>query len=191
MYPALLLPALVLAAPPDAEPASPPLGERVEIRYTLSYDLPAMADRLCGMSGLCDCSARFHGEGELLEQEGQRWTYQGSWVVEESDCSEDFHTWVPADGRAFHTLRMTEAGRLSEWVAHGEREDRQRLSSDIKAGGQVWLAEMDAAPTGQPPVLRHEEQETGSASGLSITTRHKLEIRGGDSPTAPTPSPAP
>jgi hypothetical protein len=168
--PALFLAALTALAGPTAPPPS-----TLEVAYTVSYDLPAMADRLCAMSGMCDCTVTYVGKGALVEHKGDRLTFEGTWTEAEGTCDDGFKTWVPADGKAFHTLRLSEDGaEVTEWIAHADRAATDRVTTDIKANGQVWLAGMHAALTGG--AATHSEQETGQASSLQITTAHTLKL---------------
>lgn len=150
---------------------------RIAVTYTTRFDLPAMADQVCAQTKICDCSVTYRGEGELVEEAGDRWTYKGSWKKTDGSCNDAFLMWTPADGVAWHTFRVADGGAtFTEWIAHGKASATTRVTSNIKASGQVWLADLRASLDPETGAAMHFERETGDAGGIAISSEHRLTI---------------
>lgn len=160
-----------------AGPALAGAPSAISVTYTTKFDLPAMADQVCGSTGVCDCAVTYRGEGKLVEQSGDRWTFKGTWKQTDGRCNDAFLFWTPSDGVAYHTLRVSADGStVTEWIAHAKASATDRLTSNIKAGGQVWLAGMQAQVDPEAHAANHFERETGDAGGIGITSEHRLTV---------------
>jgi len=153
--------------------AAPP--QSIEVDYTLKYDLDATGDQLCPITQICDCSASYKGTGKQVEVEGNRFTFEGTWTVRKSDCDDNLSIWVPADGKAFHTVRRDAEGKvLLEWLTHQSRSQTTRLQSGMKAAGQYWVADINAVWNGEAQTVTHSEKENGSMTIFKVITHHEL-----------------
>lgn len=165
-----MLVGILLASSAVAAPRS------VAITYTTRFDLPPTADQVCGATKICDCVVTYAGGGTLREEAGDRLTFEGTWKLSEGACNAAFLLWTPADGTAFHTLRRSADGTITEWIAHDRLADTTRFESDIKARGQVWLAPLAASVDPATRTAVHFERETGSAGPFAITSEHSLTV---------------
>jgi hypothetical protein len=156
-------------------PLDPSSWRSVDVTYTVGFDLQGAADSVCKFTGICDCTMKLHGAGPIVASTATSATFEGV-LTYEGTCHDNLKFWIPADGKAFHTLRLSDdRAAIVEWVAHADKANSARVTSDIKAKQQVWLAEMrlvpDASGKGQ-----HSEKETGDAGGLPIATEHALTV---------------
>jgi len=151
--------------------------DAVSVHYTARFDLDSMGDQLCGVTGLCDCTATYLGSGKLLEKTGQRLTYLGQWTLKESDCASHLLTWVPSEGAAHHTLLWDATGqKVTEWVVHQQAADHKRFADNIKQRGQFWLSDMAAPLDRKRRVIEHRETENGRMDVISVVSLHHLTL---------------
>ncbi len=163
-----LIPAPALAGHPP---------KNVEITYTARFEMDDTGDRLCGMTGLCDCQTVYKGAGTLHEKGDDRLTFSGTWSVEENSCGGKLTVWTPRDGKAFHTLRWSD-GTLQEWVVHKSAAQHQRLESNMKKSGQYWINELEKPFDGASKASLSIHQEDGQtlAMGVRLDGFHDLSI---------------
>lgn len=150
----------------------------VDITYDVSFDLGDLADKTCRFTGVCDCEAAYRGKGEVVGVDGDRVTFKGTWTLTEGTCHDTFVFWTAGnEGTSYHTVRFSsDRTQITEWVAHGDPAKKDRLSKDIRAGMQVWLADMTATWDATTRTATHTESETQEVSGLPITSTHKLTL---------------
>jgi hypothetical protein len=91
--------------------------------------------------------------------------------------------WTPADGLAWHTLWIGNAGELTGWVAHSRPEQGDPLSSGMKEAGQVYVTGLEAPF--HDGAVQHEEVSEGAAGPLLIRSVHQLTVRRGKGTVAP------
>lgn len=145
--------------------------QSVELNYSVTFDLDATGDKLCGMTKVCDCNALYVGTGTLVEAQGNRLTYAGSWTVAKSDCNDAFALWVPADGKAFHSF--TVGTKLSEWVVHGEKSNHAKRKTAIQQNAQFWIDALDHPwPAKQVSVTQQDGSEL--VMGVKLQANHVL-----------------
>lgn len=151
--------------------------EGVRITYTARFDLNATGDQLCAITKLCDCTATWTGEGSAPVVDGSRVTWKGTWALSQSSCHDSFLIWTPADGTAWHTLRLSADGaRVDEWVVHGTAANHTKLSTGIKAGKQFWIDGLGAPWTGKGPTEASQSDGGELAMGVRVDTTHMLQI---------------
>ena len=168
---------LSMSAAAEEPPAEAEVTPIVELKYKLRFDMDGMGDQLCASTGFCDCTAEFKGAGQLVESEGVRRTFEGSWTLESNDCNPNLTPWVPSDGKAFHTVRMSADGAsVDEWLVHADRTKPDRLTSGMKEGKQYWIAEMGAPLNPETGVMVHAETESQRVQIMSLTTVHNLQM---------------
>lgn len=154
--------------------AAPPT--HLTVTYTVKYDLPPAADQVCGVTQVCDCAVTWSGGGTLVTADPP--TYKGTWKLTSGACNDAFLLWTPANGVAYHTIRLSPDGqRVVEWIAHASPSDTTRATTDIKAHGQVWVAEMQAAIDPATHVAEHYERDQGMVGPFQLTTEHHLTLR--------------
>jgi hypothetical protein len=155
--------------PPAIAPA------RVAVRYTVRFDIGN--DQVCAQAKVCDCAVTWEGGGKLVSTQAGSLLYGGTWKKTSGHCHDVLTLWTPADGKAFHTLRLDRAGTaVTEWIAHARAEDTTRFTTDIKAQGQVWLSEFSAPIDPKTHVAVHKETATGDAGGVTVASEHSLRI---------------
>ena len=155
--------------PPKIAPA------KVAIRYTVRFDIDH--DEVCAQTQVCDCQVTWEGTGKLLSTDGGSLLYGGTWKQTSGHCHDALTLWTPADGKAFHTIRLNAAGTaVTEWIAHARAEDTTRFTQNIKAQGQVWLSEFTAPIDPKTHVAVHTESASGDAGGVTISSEHSLRI---------------
>ncbi len=147
---------------------------QVSVSYVTTFDLGAMAERACAQGGLCDCTVRYEGTGTLVDQAEGRLTFQGTWAIADGRCHDALMLWVPADGEAFHTLRVAD-NVLTEWIAHDAAGDTTRKTRDIKAGGQVYLHDFAALMTDGAAI--HSESDQGKVGPMMLKSTHSLTVK--------------
>jgi hypothetical protein len=155
--------------PPPIAPA------KVAIRYTVRFDIDH--DEICAQTQVCDCTVTWDGTGKLLSTAGGSLLYGGTWKQTSGHCHDALMLWTPADGKAFHTIRLNSAGTaVTEWIAHERAEDTTRFTHDIKARGQVWLSEFTAPIEPKTHVAVHTESASGEVAGVAIASEHSIRI---------------
>lgn len=147
---------------------------QVQITYTATFDLDATGDQICPLTGFCDCASTYLGTGMLQTEEGDRMTFYGTWKASQNTCGKELTIWVPADGKAFHTLRHG-GGSLSEWVVHADASKHQRLLSGMKTSGQFWMNEIDLSWPGTTFAVKQSDGTT-LAGGIKLQASHDLQI---------------
>ena len=154
----------------------------VSVHYDVTFDLGDLADKTCNFTGVCDCRAAYDGTGQVVGVDGDRVTFKGTWTLTEGSCHDTFLFWnAGKDGTSYHTVRFSkDRTQIVEWVAHADVEKKDRLTSDIKAGQQVWLADMTAGWDPSTRTATHAESETQQASGLAIASTHNLTLTFGE-----------
>jgi hypothetical protein len=157
-------------------PALADSPKSIAITYTARFEMDDTGDRLCGMTGLCDCQTVYTGTGTLHEQGESRLTFTGTWKTTSNTCGDQLTVWVPPDGKAFHTLRWSD-GTLQEWVVHRDAAQHQRLTQGMKASGQYWINEL-AQPwkDGPQSVSIHQEDGQTLVMGVRLDGFHDLAI---------------
>lgn len=155
--------------PPAIAPA------KVAIRYSVRFDIDH--DEICAQTQVCDCTVTWDGTGKLLSAQSGSLLYGGTWKQTSGHCHDALTLWTPADGKAFHTIRLNAAGTaVTEWIAHERAEDTTRFTQDIKARGQVWLSEFTAPIDPKTHVAVHKESASGEVAGVTIASEHSLRI---------------
>lgn len=155
--------------PPAIAPA------KVAIRYTVRFDIGR--DDICAQTQVCDCTVTWEGTGKLVSTPAGSLLYGGTWKQTSGHCHDALTLWTPADGKAFHTLRLDATGTsVTEWIAHARAEDTTRFTHDIKARGQVWLSEFAAPIDPKTHVAVHKESATGDVAGVTIASEHSLRV---------------
>jgi hypothetical protein len=155
--------------PPAIAPA------KVAIRYTVRFDIDN--DSVCAQAQVCDCAVTWEGTGKLLSAQAGSLLYEGTWKQTSGHCHDALTLWTPADGKAFHTIRLNSAGTaVTEWIAHARAEDTTRFTTNIKAQGQVWLSEFTAPIDPKTHIAVHTESAKGDAGGVGIASEHSLRI---------------
>jgi methyltransferase (TIGR00027 family) len=92
------------------------------------------------MTGICDCDVKWSGSGALQGSSGAVRTYHGTWKITHSNCADALLVWTPADGDAYHTVRLSDDGtKLLEWIAHDRAQDTTRF--DRHQGARSGVAE--------------------------------------------------
>ena len=172
--PVLLLALLTLGQTLELDP--PPIAPaKVAVRYTVRFDIGR--DEVCASTKVCDCAVTWEGTGKLLSTQAGSLLYGGTWKQTSGRCHDALTLWTPTDGKAFHTLRLDSAGTsVTEWIAHARAEDTTRFTHDIKAQGQVWLADFQAPIDPKTHIAVHSENATGDAGGVTIASEHSLRI---------------
>ena len=152
--------------------------QQVSIEYKLSFDMDARGDAACKLTKLCDCTARYIGEGKRVEKGEGVMTFKGIWKKVESTCSDSFEPWSGEDGAAFHTLRWdVTTKKVSEWVVHADQDKSERLASGIKASEQYWVSEIDTAMDSDSRTLTYVEKAAEKVSVLTVDTTHELLLQ--------------
>ena len=155
--------------PPAIAPA------KVAVRYTVRFDIGS--GEVCAQAQVCDCAVTWEGTGKLVSAQAGSLLYGGTWKQTSGRCHDALTLWTPADGKAFHTLRLDRAGTaVTEWIAHARAEDTTRFTQDIKARGQVWLSDFQAPIDPKTHVAVHNEKATGDAGGVTIASEHSLRV---------------
>jgi hypothetical protein len=148
---------------------------QVAIRYGVRFDIGN--DALCGMTEICDCEVTWEGGGRLRSVQPGALLYEGTWKQTGGRCHDALMLWSPVDGKAFHTIRLTSDGSaVTEWIAHARAEDTTRFTQDIKARGQVWVADFTAALDPKTHVATHAESDQQDVAGVTLASRHSLRI---------------
>ena len=149
----------------------------IKVAYKLSFDLDSNGDATCSMTKICDCATVYEGEGKVVEVDGNRVTFEGSWKTIEDSCNEQLTMWVPFSGEAYHTVRFNrDHTKVIEWIAHGERDKVDRLTENMKSGRQYWISDMNSVvqPNG---VAIHTETESQMVSVITLSSAHHLTLR--------------
>jgi hypothetical protein len=147
----------------------------VAIRYGVRFDIGT--DAICPMTQICDCEVTWEGTGKLVAVQPGALLYEGTWKQTSGHCYDALMLWSPADGKAFHTLRLSADGTaVTEWIAHAHAEDTTRFTQDIKARGQVWLAEFSAPVDPKTHVAHHTESDQSDVGGVTLASEHSLRI---------------
>ncbi|MCA9567072.1 MAG: hypothetical protein KC656_04480 [Myxococcales bacterium] len=162
--------------------ASPPT---VQVTYVVRFDVDATGDQICSFTKLCDCTSTYVGTGNLVKETSDRLTFEGTWQRTANTCSDPLLVWDAGEGKAYHTLRHRN-GRVTEWVAHRDAERYERLTSDMKAGGQFWMDAIDQ-PWPAASVTSTQRDGTTLAGAVKLDATHMLEITfpSGDQKTSP------
>ena len=164
----------VIAAPIDV----PGPFEPESVSITMELDLEfsgASAGLACLFAGVCDCTATYVGDGLLFERDGDRYTFEGTWLQSRSTCSDgvglEGEVWAPADGLAYHSLTLEGGDLLTTWVAHASPED-----FTVDPAADQWALEDLAELWDGGPLLFGgvtEEEELGVVatitSGVTMT----------------------
>ncbi len=161
----ILFSSLATAAPPQT----------MTVSYQTTFDLGGIADQLCSATGLCDCTVTYEGRGSWVRSSGDRHTFEGTYTKTGGSCHEALMLWVPPTQAAYHTVRVAD-GAVTEWIAHARAGDDQRIQSQIKASGQVWLADFTAALDPATHTAQHVEHDNNTASGIPIASTHRLSV---------------
>ena len=164
------------AAPEEA----PSLDQQrqVTIEYTLSFDMDAKGDAACRMTKICDCSAVYRGEGARVDTSSDRVSFKGTWTKVQSDCHPNLEPWASDKGDAYHTIRWTEdARKISEWLVHADLNQNQRLESDIKAGRQYWVSDIDTLLDPATKTVTYVEKTQEKISIFGLESVHELTLR--------------
>ena len=166
---------LALALLPSFAKEAP---DTVEITYTARFEMDDTGDRLCSMTGLCDCQTVYAGSGRLHERGDDRVTFSGTWSIQENSCGGKLTVWVPRDGNAFHTLRWAD-GALVEWVVHRDAAQHQRLTQNMKKSGQYWINGLAQPWNGQQAKTWSIQQQDGQtlAMGVRLDGFHDLALQ--------------
>lgn len=158
-------------------------ADTLEITYTVAFDVNAKGDQICGFTGICDCRSTYEGTGRRVASDAGRLTFEGTWRLAGNSCKDEFTVWVPADGRAFHTVRLDPTGStLTEWVVHGQATGHGKLPSGQKAGQQFWIDALNTpwqAP-GRVEVVQTDGSEL--AMGVRVDARHTVVMAVGAGP---------
>ncbi len=150
----------------------------VTVEYTLSFDMDAKGDAACKMTKICDCSAVYRGEGTRVQTSSGHVSFKGTWTKVQSDCSPNLEPWVPEAGNAYHTIRWTQdARKVSEWLVHADLNQNRRLESDIKAGRQYWVSDIETAIDPATRTVTYVEKTQEMISIFSIESVHELTLR--------------
>ncbi|MCB9665696.1 MAG: hypothetical protein H6732_16425 [Alphaproteobacteria bacterium] len=102
--------------------------------YEVDWDGDNLANTVCQTYynvPSCACTAKYYGEGTLIESEGTRNTYEGTWELVWTDCWEvksglafnDGAIWRPEvkPPVSYHTFRWASTlTKFTNWVAHAE-----------------------------------------------------------------------
>jgi len=159
-------------------PLIPRTQLQVTIDYEVSFELDATGDAACRITKLCDCSAVYRGEGKRAQVAEDRISFKGTWTEVKSDCHENLEPWLPEDGKAFHTLRWAnDVHKVSEWVVHADRDQHQRLTSNIKKGRQYWISDIDTAIDPESRAVTYVEKSEDKVSVFTIESTHELTLR--------------
>ena len=166
-----------LATTPE-EPPTLDQQKKVTIEYTLSFDMDAKGDAACKMTKICDCSAVYKGEGSRTETSSGRVSFKGTWTKVQSDCNPNLEPWAPDNGNAYHTIRWNQDSRkASEWVVHADLNQTQRLESNIKAGQQYWVSDIETLLDPATRTVTYVERTQDKISIFSIESVHKLTLQ--------------
>jgi hypothetical protein len=110
----------------------------------------------------------------LLERDGDRWTFDGSWVQVTSSCSDgvglEGEVWAPDDGLAYHSLILTGGDRLTSWVAHDAPDDFAAGASDA----QWVVGDLDELWDGGP--IRFGGVTADEELGVTVTVTSNVTI---------------
>lgn len=167
------------------EPGNAAAFTSATITYDLAIDLQGLAESLCEAFDICDCVNHYEGTATQVEAVGTRVTMEGTFELVETNCNTDAPPgqptlsdviWVPTDGQSFHTFRFdTEVTEATEWIAHGGRDDTERITVEPKRNKQYWIAFEDGAPLSGTTVT-YDYVERNSDPLAPIETTHTLEI---------------
>ena len=148
----------------------------------MHIDPQGFGESLCsGMFMICECTNVYHGEGTLLSNEDARATFEGSFELVESDCTEVSMLkdliWLPAEGQKGHqTIRfIDDASTVQTWILHRDADDVTPFESDQKAQGQFWIGDMMTAVAEDRATYHHVE--VGMADVVTFQLTHDLDIR--------------
>ncbi len=164
----MLIHLLAMSTTLAAEPIDLTPIKKIEIAYTVD------------MAG---CAATYEGAGKAVTTEDKRVTFKGTWTTDTGSCLAKKGAavgtkvlWVPGDGKAFHTVRLTADGSaIEEWVVHKNAEDHERFTSGIQAKGQYWINELAGVPADN--VVTYElTEEFGLPLLGKGETKHNLKL---------------
>jgi hypothetical protein len=154
----------------------------VSISYSLQMEFVGeLAEGLCGVAGLCDCTSFYLGKGEQLVSDDNEVTFFGTWELLESDCVAgsglDDVLWTPADGQAYHTFRFaSDMTGLNDWIVH--RDVANTITYvDAIANEQYWITAMSSAFDLSEMSAYYEVTELSVLEGLVPSTfDHQIHI---------------
>ena len=164
----------VVAVPVEVAGAFDPEAVAITMELDLVFT-GAAAGLACLFADVCDCTATYTGDGVRTERDGDRFTFDGTWVQARTTCSDavglDAQVWVPADGRAFHSFTLAGGELLTTWVAHPERD-----GFAVDPAAPQWALDTLAEPwVGEP--IRFGGETVESEAGVTATVTSAIEVR--------------
>lgn len=170
---------------PDPGPSGPgpfihdPLASAT-VSLRIAFDMDEFGDSLCAFSQVCDCFLQLGGEGTYMEGADNRGTFEGTWALTDTDCSDISGlanaVWWTTD-TAHHTFRWSaDGGQVDEWIAHQYPGDIDPFQSNIADQGQFWISGMRANYPGVGNQLTHQEVKVDLADLIYITTTFDFQV---------------
>lgn len=148
----------------DAD-ADAPVGEnwkQLSLSYRLEWEFTMP------VTGLSDCTQNYAGAGTQSSADGQGPDFDGTWVMEDSDCNAtlDSTVWTDDSGEAFHSIDLSADGKTwTGWSAYSaDKSDPEWFINGFT----------ETLPAAGKSVVHREDEPIPDVPGLIL--HHRIEI---------------